>query len=65
MNESNADTKYIEVIVKIGSSIQLTKEVLLTVVEKAGRRIKIGITAPKTVKVLRHELVRTDDAKAD
>lgn len=65
MNESNADTKYIEVVVKIGSSIQITKEVSLTVVERAGRRIKIGITAPPAIKVLRHELLGTDNAKAD
>ncbi len=44
---------------KPGESLLIGNDVVLTVVEVRGNRVRIGIEAPKEVKVLREELPRT------
>ncbi len=44
---------------KCGESILLGEDIQLVVLEIAGDKIKLGIEAPKSVKVLRGELLQT------
>ncbi|MCL5256750.1 MAG: carbon storage regulator CsrA [Chloroflexi bacterium] len=39
-----------------GESLLIDKDVVLTILDVDGDRIKIGISAPKSVTILRHEL---------
>lgn len=44
---------------KIGQSFMINGDIEITVVEISGDKAKIGIEAPKEVKILRKELIAT------
>lgn len=44
---------------KPGQSIKINDNIEITIVEMSGDKVKIGIEAPKYVKVLRNELILT------
>ncbi|MDP6508431.1 MAG: carbon storage regulator CsrA [Chloroflexota bacterium] len=41
---------------KIDESIVIADDIIVTVLEISGERVKIGIDAPRSVTILRHEL---------
>ena len=52
---------------KIGESIVIADDITVTVLEISGERVKIGIDAPRSVTILRHELqeqVRQENIEA-
>ncbi len=52
---------------KIDESIVIADDITVTVLEISGERIKIGIDAPRSVTILRHELqeqVRQENIEA-
>lgn len=47
---------------KAGQSICMGDDICITVMEVTGDKVRIGIEAPRDVRVLREELVRTVDS---
>jgi len=43
-----------------GESIELGNGVTITFIAAHGRRIRVGVTAPQSLKIVRHELKRHD-----
>jgi carbon storage regulator len=43
---------------KIGEKIHIGNDIVLTVVHVANNKVRLGIDAPKSVTILRHENVR-------
>ena len=41
---------------KVNEKIIIGDDVILTIIDTRGEQVKIGIEAPKTVKILRHEV---------
>lgn len=48
---------------KEGESVRIGRDVVVTVVKLRSGRVKIGVSAPEAVKVLRSELVDRDGGK--
>lgn len=44
---------------KVGEKLYINDDIELEIVEVSGEKVKIGITAPKNVKILRSELKQT------
>ena len=45
---------------RIGETLRIADEILVTIVEVKGNQVRLGIDAPAAVTVLREELVQTD-----
>ena len=41
---------------KVNEKIMIGDDVVLTIIETRGEQVKIGVEAPKSVKVFRHEV---------
>lgn len=44
---------------RVGESITIGEDTVVTVVELTGSQVRIGITAPRNVQVLREEIYKT------
>ncbi len=47
---------------KAGESLVLSDDITITVISVAGDKVSIGIDAPKSVKIVRQELLETIEA---
>jgi len=47
---------------KVGESVQINEEVTVTLVQVKGRQIRLGIKAPRHVKIFRTELLEDESA---
>jgi carbon storage regulator len=45
---------------RIGETLRIADDILVTIVDVKGNQVRLGIDAPAAVTVLREELVQTD-----
>ena len=45
---------------RVGESLRISDDIVVTIVEVNGNQVRVGIEAPQDVTVLREELVQTD-----
>ena len=45
---------------RIGETLRIADDILVTIVDVKGKQVRLGIDAPADVTVLREELVQTD-----
>ncbi len=50
---------------KAGETLVINNEIEVKIIEVVGDKIKIGIQAPKDVKILRKELIQTMDSNKE
>ena len=50
---------------KVGESIKIGKDVVITVTDVKGSKVQIGIEAPRDIKVYRQELADKIDSAAE
>jgi carbon storage regulator len=48
---------------KLGDRIFIGDDITITVVDVGGGKVRLGVTAPKSTPILRHELLPWDDVR--